>query len=103
MSRDHPPDRGDTRQPLLHGPPLVRAGRISGHREGRHSSLQGVPLVTGSPATFQCETRHFFDPRFLLQRNDLFRDRAGLAAIGGSPRTESVLPFTQSGAPGVAV
>ena len=90
--------RGDTRQLVVHGPPLVGAGTISGQREGRHYSVQGVPLVIASPATYQCGTRQFVDPRVLLRQNDLFRDRAGLATIGGSPRTESVLPFAQSGA-----
>jgi hypothetical protein len=55
-------------------------------------------VVSATPATCRCETRLFFDRRFLLQQNDLFRDRAGLAAAGGSPCTESVRPFTQSGA-----
>ena len=89
---------GDTRQHSLRGPPLVSVGTISGRREGRHYSVQGVPLVIASPATYQCGTRQFVDPRVLLRQNDLFRDPAGLAAIGGSPRTESVLPFAQSGA-----
>ena len=88
--------RGDTRQLLVHGPPLVGAGTISGQREGRHYSVQGVPLVIAHPATYQCGTLHFVDPRVLLRQNDLFPDRAGLAAVGGSPRTKSVLPFTQS-------
>jgi hypothetical protein len=88
--------RCDTRQCLLHGPPLVSAGTISARREGRHYSVQGVPPVIASPATLQCGTRQFVDPRVLLQQNDLFRHRAALALIGGSPRTDSVLPFTES-------
>ena len=89
--------RGDTRQRLLHDPPLVSGATISGQREGRHGPLQGVPLViaspppvSASPATHHCGTRSFVDPRIPWPQNDLFRDRAGLAATGGSPRTEPV-------------
>ena len=73
---------GDTRQHSLRGPPLVSVGTISGRREGRHYSVQGVPLVIASPATYQCGTRQFVDPRVLLRQNDLFRDPAGLGVSG---------------------
>jgi hypothetical protein len=82
----------------VRGRSAVSARVATIHSKGCHLSVQAPPLVRASPATYQCGTCPFVDRRFLLQQHDLFRDRAGLAATGGSPRTESVLPFPQSGA-----